>query len=127
MAKVSPRVGTIGNASLHTVSKPTHTKVQTLVSGLFPGFLFLKILPGIYIYLYVCIFILSTVQEKMVQRPNSLIHESYSTTNKSSAYSQEKGSKIKSVADNKDGEASSMETVLANYSTTMYELTISSN
>lgn len=70
---------------------------------------------------------LSTVLEKMVQLPNSLIPESYSTTNKSSACSQEKGSKIKSVADNKDGEARSTETVLANYSTTMYQLTISSN
>ena len=51
-------------------------------------------------------FVLSTGQQKRVQQPNSLIRESYSTTNKSSACSGEKGSKINSGADNKDGEAS---------------------
>ena len=68
------------------------------------------------------IFLLKNITEF----PNPRIF-SYSTTNKSSACSQEKGSKVKNVADNKDGEARSTETVLANYSTTMYQLTISSN
>ena len=44
MAKISPRVGSTGNESLHTVSETDarHSEVQTLVSGLFAGFLFFK-------------------------------------------------------------------------------------
>ena len=77
-----------------------HSKVQALVPGLFTGFLYFKILPGI------CVFVLSTGQEKGIQWPNSLICESYSTTNKSSVCSREKGCKIKSGANNKEAEAS---------------------
>ena len=45
-------------------------------------------------------------RRKGVQQPNSMIRESYPTTDKSNAYFREKGSKIKSGADNKGGEAS---------------------